>query len=460
MNQHVGFLKNILSKKSVVFIDFDLFFYNFPINTKQFMSKDPYQVAIDVGSSSIKLAVVKESSESNNKLQVLTLIERESLGIRKGIITNMSEATDSLIDIINQAESVIGLPIKNAVVGVNSPSITFTNSEGLAIISSSDNEIRDMDVDRVVQDSLAKAFGIQNSEIIHLITKNFRVDNQGGIKYPTGMIGNKLEAKTLIISCDTSYLRNFNKVFNQANIDISETIFTPLASSDYILSLRQKKAGTVMIDFGYASTSYIVWENEEIVHSGIIPVGSDHITADLAVGLQTNIEMAEEIKKIYLDLSNNEQDEDSSIEIFNPDLQVNESFKIKEVNQYAKPRVEEIFVMILKELKKIGKTSLPGGAVIIGGGSSLKGIDEIAKQILRIPTFKYVFDKNQIEFVPDYNNDPSFINCIALAAYSYHHQEEGPTNNKKTGLNLGIKTEGAGEKISEFWDSLKKYLPF
>ena len=423
------------------------------------MSKDPYQVAIDVGSSSIKLAVVKESSESNNKLQVLTLIERESLGIRKGIITNMSEATESLIEIVNQAESVIGLPIKNAVIGVNSPSITFTNSEGLAIISNPDNEIKDSDVDRVVQDSLTKAFGIQNSEIIHLVTKNFRVDNQGGIKYPTGMIGGKLEAKTLIISCDTSYLRNFNKVFNQANIDISETIFTPLASSDYILSLRQKKAGTVMIDLGYASTSYIVWENEEIVHSGIVPVGSDHITADLAVGLQTNIEMAEEIKKMYLDLLVDDEN-DSQIEVFNPDLQVNETFGIKQIRQYAKPRVEEIFVLIYKELKKIGKNSLPGGAVIIGGGSSLKGVDEIAKQILRLPTFKYIFDKNNIEFVPDYNNDPSFINCIALAAYSYHHQDQGITSSKKSNLLASNVQNSAGDTISGFWEKIKKFLPF
>jgi cell division protein FtsA len=423
------------------------------------MSKDPYQVAIDVGSSSIKLAVVKESSESNNKLQVLTLIERESLGIRKGIITNMSEATESLIEIVNQAESVIGLPIKNAVIGVNSPSITFTNSEGLAIISNPDNEIKDSDVDRVVQDSLTKAFGIQNSEIIHLVTKNFRVDNQGGIKYPTGMIGGKLEAKTLIISCDTSYLRNFNKVFNQANIDISETIFTPLASSDYILSLRQKKAGTVMIDLGYASTSYIVWENEEIVHSGIVPVGSDHITADLAVGLQTNIEMAEEIKKMYLDLQGDD-DEIHNIEVFNPDLQVNETFGLTQIRQYAKPRVEEIFVLIYKELKKIGKNSLPGGAVIIGGGSSLKGLDEIAKQILKLPTFKYIFDKNNIEFVPDYNNDPSFINCIALAAYSYHHQEQGNKGVKKSNLLVNNPGDSAGSAMSNLWEKVKKFLPF
>ncbi len=423
------------------------------------MSKDPYQVAIDVGSSSIKLAVIKESNENNSKLQVLTLIERESLGIRKGVITNMSEATESLIEIINQAESIIGLPIKNAVIGVNSPSITFTNSEGLAIISNPDNEIKDSDVDRVVQDSLTKAFGVQNSEIIHLVTKNFQVDNQGGIKYPTGMIGGKLEAKTLIISCDTSYLRNFNKVFNQASIDINETIFTPLASSDYILSLRQKKAGTVMIDLGYASTSYIVWENEEIIHSGIVPVGSDHITADLAVGLQTNIEMAEEIKKTYLDLLV-ENDNSSQIEVFNPDLQVNETFSIKQIREYAKPRVEEIFVLIYKELKKIGKNSLPGGAVLIGGGSSLKGVDEVAKQILRLPTFKYIFDKNNIEFVPDYNNDPSFINCIALAAYSHHHQDQSFTSSKKSNLLANNVQNTTSDTISNLWEKIKKFLPF
>jgi cell division protein FtsA len=422
------------------------------------VNKDPYQVAIDVGSSSIKLCVVKESPDtSSNKLQVLTLIERESAGIKKGIITNMSEATESLVEIINQAESVIGLPIKKAVVGINSNSITFTNSEGLAIISRPDNEITEGDIDRVVQDSLAKAFSLQNSEIIHLITKNFAVDNQGGIKYPVGMIGGKLEAKTLVISCDTSYLRNFTKVMNQANIDISETVFTPLAASDFILSLRQKKAGTIMIDLGFASTSYIVWENEEIVTSGIIPVGSDHITSDLAVGLQTNIEMAEEVKRQYLKFDG--EDSDEIIEIFNPDLQVNEKFKIAEIKNYSQPRIEEIFTLIYRELKKLGKNSLPGGAVLIGGGSSLEGIEEIAKAVLKIPTFKYYFDKSQVEFVPDYNNDPAFINTIALAAYSFNNQDESVPG-KKVKFNPAVLGSGVAESASGILDTIRKWLPF
>ena len=420
------------------------------------MSKEPYQVAIDVGSNSIKLCVVKESIDISGKLQVLCLLEGESSGIRKGVITNMSEATESLIDLINQAESVIGLPIKSAIVGVNSPSITFVNSEGLAIISASDMEIRESDVDRVVQDSLTKAFGVQNSEIIHLITKSFTVDNQSGIKSPIGMIGGKLEAKTLIISIDNSYLRNFNKVFDQADINISDTIFTPLATSDYILSTRHKKAGALLIDIGYASTSYIILENEEVVHSGIIPVGSDHITSDLAVGLQTNIEMAEEIKKQYLNLSENTDDIADEIEIYNSDLQTNEKFRYSQIRQYAKPRVEELFIMILRELKKIGKTSLPGGATLIGGGSSLRGLDEIAKNILKLSTFKHTFDLNTIDFVPDYNNDSAFINCISLAAYSYYHQ--GDKQSKKSSTN-NSKLQSS-DFISKIFTNIRKWLPF
>jgi cell division protein FtsA len=388
------------------------------------VAKDPYLVAIDVGSNSIKLAVAKDSLDEQDKVQILALVERPSSGIRRGVVTNMSEATEALIETINQAESIIGLPIKKAVVGINGTNIAFTNSEGLVVISRQDNEILENDIERVIQDSLTKAFGINNNEILHVIPRNFTVDNQRGIRFPAGMVGSKLEARTLIVSCETSYLRNFTKVFNQASIDIMDRIFTPLASGDFLLSLRQKKAGTILVDIGYASTSYIVWENEEILGSGVIPIGSDHITADLAVGLQTNMEMAEEIKKQHLDLGNTDDAEIQEIEMYNPDLQINENFKIEEVKRYAKPRVEEIFIYISKELRKLGKNSLPGGAVLIGGGAALKNIEEVAKDVLKQPIFKYAFDKNVVEFVPDYNNDPAFINSIALAAYSLFHSED------------------------------------
>jgi cell division protein FtsA len=413
------------------------------------VARDPYLVAIDIGSYSIKLAVAKDSLDENDKIQILALVERSSGGIRKGLITNMSEATEALIDIVNQAEAIIGLPIKRAVVGLNGMGVTFTNSDGLIIVSRQDNEIHDGDVERVIQDSLTKAFGINNNEIIHVIPRSFTVDNQTGIRYPVGMIGSKLEAKTLIVSVETSYLRNFTKVFSQASIEIANQIFTPLASGDFLLTVRQKKAGTMLIDIGYSSTSFIVWENEEIYGTGVVPIGSEHITADLAVGLQTTIEMAEEIKKQHLNLSSEVDDNLEQIEMFNPDLQINETFKIQEIRQYARARIEEIFLYVNRELRRMGKNGqLPGGAVLIGGGSALAGIDEIAKDVLRLPIFKYNFDRNIVEFVPDYNGDPSFINAISLAAYSLYHSEEmnysKPNRGQTSGRITGRKSEGEG----------------
>ena len=424
------------------------------------MPKDPYLVAIDFGSNSIKLAVAKDSLNEQDKIQILALVERSSSGIRRGIVTNMSEATEALIDTINQAESIIGLPIRRAVVGINGLGVTFTNSDGLVIVSRQDSEITETDVDRVIQDSLTKAFGINNNEIIHVIPKSFTVDNQQGIRYPVGMVGSKLEAKTLVVSVETSYLRNFTKVFNQASIEISNQFFSPLASSDFILTSRQKKAGTVLVDIGYSSTSYIVWESEEIFASGIIPIGSDHITADLAVGLQTTMEMAEEIKKQHLNLSVENREDLTEVEVFNPDLQTNEIFKLDEIKTYAQARAEEIFLYLNKELRKIGKNSqLPGGAVIIGGGSSLVGIEDVAKDVLKLPIFKYIFDKKSIEFVPDYNNDPSFINSIALAAYTLYHSEETNYNNKIARSNNQPRNN-SGEGAGGFMSAIKKMLPW
>jgi cell division protein FtsA len=421
--------------------------------------KDPYLVAIDFGSNSIKLAVAKDSLDEQDKIQILALVERNSSGVRRGIVTNMSEATEALIDIINQAESIIGLPIRRAIVGINGLGVTFTNSEGLVIVSRQDNEISETDVDRVIQDSLTKAFGINNNEIIHVIPKSFTVDNQQGIRYPVGMVGSKLEAKTLVVSVETSYLRNFTKVFNQASIDISNQFFSPLASSDFILTNRQKKAGTVLVDIGYSSTSYIVWENEEIFASGIIPIGSDHITADLAVGLQTTMEMAEEIKKQHLDLSD-DAPKNEEVEVFNPDLQINENFKLDEINTYARARAEEIFLYLNKELRKVGKNSqLPGGAVLIGGGASLKGVDDVAKDVLKLPIFKYTFDRKAITFVPDYNNDPSFINSIALAAYTLYHSEESNYNNKMNRAGNQPRSH-SGDSGGGLMTKLKSWLPW
>lgn len=389
------------------------------------MARDPYIVSVDFGSNSIKLVVARNLTDEENKMQILALVDRPSRGIRRGVITNMEEAIDSLSRAANQAETIIGLPIRNIILGVNGAGIDLNVSSGLAVISSDDKEITHNDVERLVQDSMAKAYSIRDKQILHTITKNFTIDNQSGIRNPIGMLGNKIEAGTLTISSQKSYLRNFTRVANESGLEIEKYIFSPLAASDFLLSTRQKKAGTIFIDLGHSTTTYVIWENEELCTAGIIPIGSEHITADLAVGLQTTIEMADEIKRRHLDLSNDSDNTLEEIEMYNPDLQINEIFKTSDIKTFSKARVEEIFAYINQELRKQGKFGkLPGGAVISGGGANLHGIVDVAKQVLRLPVFKYTFDKDKVEFVPDYNNDPIFFNAISAIAYYFHNQND------------------------------------
>lgn len=417
------------------------------------MANEAYTVSVDFGTSSIKVVVAKTSEEDANRMQVLSLVEVDSAGMKRGIVTNMSDATLALVKALEQTENIIGLPIRRAIFGVNGSGIGFVSSTGLAINTRPDGEITDSDVDRLVDDARKKAFGINDSEILHVIPKNYRIDNQPGIRNPIGMIGKKLESNILLISIESSFLRNFTKVVEQSGVELIGQIYPPLASSDFLLTLNQKRAGTVMVDIGSATTSYIVWENEEIVTTGTIPIGSDHITADLAVGLQTTIEMADEVKKKYIDLTTHKERELDTVELHNPDTGLNESFNLREAELYARARVEEIFAMLNKDLKKIGKQgNLAGGGVLIGGGANLKGILDVAKGILKIPVFKYKFDPNKIDFVPDYNGDPTFVNAISLV--SYYARQENPDSSKSNRRNVSDifgGGEGGFGKIVKNW---------
>ena len=427
------------------------------------MSREPYLVAIDIGSNSIKLAVAKDGLEESSKMQILALIEKASFGIRRGLITNMQEATQSLTEVVTQAESVIGLPIRRAVFSINGMHVGFINCEGLVVVSRSDNEITESDIDRVVNDAILKAYGLNPQEILHVVPKSFSVDNQHGIRYPVGMIGSKLQTHALVITADNSYIRNFTKVINQAGMDVVENIYSPLAACDFVLSSRQKKAGTLVVDIGYSTTSYILCENDEIYASSVIPIGSDHITNDLAVGLGTTMEMAEEVKRQYLDLTDDYDNTISEIEMYNSETRVNECFKMEDVRHIARTRIDEIFTILRSEIKRLDRLGkLPGGVMLIGGGTNLKGIDNIARDVLKLPIFKYHFDNSKIDFIPDYNGDPAFINAISLLHYTMSHNSD---NNKtltrrkavaSAPTNINTKQQSSGEVN----DIFKKLWPW
>lgn len=439
------------------------------------MSTDQYLVAIDVGSSSVKLAVASRAMDEKGRVQIFALLERPSFGLRKGIITDMTELSQAVYDLVAEAESVIGMNIREVLIGISSFGVDFVNSDGYIPLSG--QEVTADDVDRVVYDSLKKAFNLRDKEILQFLPISFGMDDQGGIKNPIGLIGEKLSCRTLTITAEPGIIRNFVRIFHQAELDIIDKLYMPFMASELMLTARQKNLGTILVDLGYSTTSYVVWDNDEMVGSGIINVGSEKITSDLAYGLQTSIDIAEEVKKTHLHLIDDNSGKPGEFEIFDPETQTNYTLNSRKIRRYSQDRVEEIFLLLLKNLyDKFGRTKFAGGLVLTGGGANLQGIHEVARNITGLPTYKCVYNEKDVKFILDFNNDPVYANVISMLTYAMSHPEEigqnrnifdnqtsttrpnySYTSTKRKNNNSG--PGNGGNNGGGFWSIIKNILP-
>ena len=437
------------------------------------MATDQYLVAIDVGSSSVKLAVANRNLDEKNKAQIFALLERPTFGIRKGVITDMTEVSRAVYDIVTEATAIIGMNIQEVLVGINNFGVNFVNSDGYVPLSG--QEVSEDDVDRVVYDSLKKAFNLREKEILQYFPLSFALDNQTGIRNPLGMVGDKLSCRTLTITAEPSGIRNFTRIFQQAELDILDKLFMPLVASDMTLTNRQKQVGAIMVDIGYSTTTYVVWDNEEILGSGVLNIGSEKITSDIAYCAKTSIEIAEEIKKERVDLNklngDSSTNEEESIEIFDPETQTNYNLNMSEIQYCASQRVEEIFLLLLKKLfEQFGQSKFPGGIVLTGGGANLKGIHEIAKQVTGLPVYTNIYNERDIKFILEFDNDPSYANVISMLVYALNHPEElGQDKNIFDQLNSTPAYQsnhrrpanrGNQKSNSGFWSNIRNILPF
>ena len=433
------------------------------------MTNDQYLVAIDVGSSSIKLAIASKVLDEKKRVQIFALLERPVFGIKRGAITDMSELSKAVYDIVTEAESIIGMTIQDVLIGVNTFGVEFINSEGY--IALSDNEVNEDDVDRVIRDSFRKAFNVREKEILQHFPVNFSLDDQPGIRNPIGMLGSKLGCRTITICTEPSSIRNFSRIFQQADLDVLDKLYMPLVSSDLIFTPRQKNMGAVLVDIGYSSTTYTLWENDEILGSGVINIGSEQISSDIAYFTKTSIEIADEIKKNNLNLLDIET-EPLEIDIFDPETDSNYSLDLREIKNCAVQRVEEIFLILLENLQKqFGQSKFNGGLVLIGGGANLKGIHEIAKKITGLPVYNNIYNDKQVKFILEFDYDCIYANVISMLIYSVNNLDEigVEKNNLDTNLSLNnphntrkssIATNSKNHSNSNLWSNIRKWLPF
>jgi len=348
------------------------------------MLKDSLITGLDVGSTTIRM-VVGQKSRQDEKLKIVGAIETPAQGISKGVVVSVEDAVSSISAALEKLERMVGQPIDHAWVGISGSHITAQESKGLVAVSKADGEIRPEDVERVIEAARAMATP-PNYEILHVIPKSFTVDYQTGIKDPIGMTGVRLEVETQIIQGLTSQIKNLTKCIYRTGLNIDDLILSALATAESVLTSRQKELGVVVINFGGATTSIAVFEEGDVIHTAVLPVGSEYVTNDIAIGLRISIDTAEKIKireGSCLPQNFKKHDEVRFADIGGIE---DGSFSKRQVAEIVEARVEEIMEWVDKELKRVGRSGmLPAGAVITGNGAKLDGVIEVAKKSLRLP---------------------------------------------------------------------------
>lgn len=344
------------------------------------MAKGYIITGLDIGSGTIKILVAqKKPGESD--LEVLGETREISSGIRKGVVINVEEVARIIKSCLVRAQENSNKKISSVYVNIGGSHIFSTSSHGLVSVSRADQKISQEDIERVIQ--AAQAISLpSNKEILEVLPKEFIIDGEKGIKEPLGMEGVRLEAEVLILCGFSPYLKNLTKAVLNSGLQINDLIVTPLASARAVLTPREKELGVALLDIGAGTTGLAVFEEGDLIHTAVFPIGSAHITNDIAIGLKTDIDTAERIKLEFGSCLFKGGEKKTKTKIQLKPL----VFSKKMLIEIIEARVSEIFGEINKELKKISrKELLPAGIVLTGGGSKLPKIMELAKKELKLP---------------------------------------------------------------------------
>lgn len=413
------------------------------------MVKEEILGVIDVGSSKIRVLIAKLIPNDPDP-HIVGIGEAEALGIRRGVIVDTEEATASISEAIERAERTAGVTLEHAYVSVGGSHIITEVSKGVIAVARADNEITEDDVNRVIE--AASAISIPpNHEILHVIPRGFTVDNQHGVKDPIGMSGVRLEVEAVILEGSSSHIKSLVKCISRANVEIDDLIVSPLATSYAVLSKRQKELGTVLLDIGSGTTGMIAFEEGDVLRAAILPIGAEHVTNDLAIGLRTSIDVAEKVKLEYGCALAEKVDRKEEINLNQFDDTEEEVVSRKHAAEIIEARLAELFSLVNKELKKVDRSGkLPAGVVLCGGGAKTRGIVDLAKQELCLPGRIGILGK--VGGGIDEIKDPAFATALGLIFWALGHAE-GHKSSNVPGFSPVIDTVG---KIKKWF---KNFLP-
>lgn len=407
-------------------------------------------VGLDVGTTKVCVVVARKNN-SNSKIDVIGVGSSPTKGLRRGVVIDVEETVTSISAALEKAERMSGTKIDQAFISIGGPHIESIENTGAVAISSKEGEITMEDEDRTIEAASAVSLP-PNREILHVIPQTFIVDDQEGIKDPVGMTGIRLEVLTHIIHGSIPVIRNLGRCIDQAGVEVLGMVAVPVASSAAVLSKRQKELGCAVIDLGGGTTSIAAFEEGNIIGSKVLPVGANHITNDIAIGLRTSVDIAERVKLEYGIASKKEIDKKDEIDLSGFSKIEDTKVKRIDVAEIIEARLSEIFSLIRKELGKIKKGSLlPGGVVLTGGGAKLPAIVDFAKNELNLSA--QIGFPRDIQGIVDRVDDPSFATPLGLIMWGFE-QETGSSSLLKT-----LKSVPVGGVVKSIKKWIKNLLP-
>lgn len=315
------------------------------------MAKESYIVGLDIGTSSVRVVQAKVDFEKGG-ISVIGASSVPSSGLRKGVIVDIEEAVSAISSALEKVERMTGVPVASANISVSGSHISSVSSHGVIAVSRADGEITENDIIRCIDASQAISIP-QNKEVIHVFPKTFTLDGQAGIKDPLGMSGIRLEVDTIIVQAGLPFIKNLSKAVLQAGLEVEDMVLAPCAAAESVLNKRQKDLGVCLIDLGAGTTSIAIYEEGDLIHTVVLPIGAMHITNDIAIGLRCSIETAEKVKLAYGHSDPKAVERDAEIDLNRFDPSEDQATTHGYIVEIIEARLEEIFNHINGELKKI-----------------------------------------------------------------------------------------------------------
>jgi cell division protein FtsA len=375
--------------------------------------KERHIVALDIGST--KTCALIGEQDDDGSLKFAAFGAAESKGWRKGQIVNLDLAVSSIRRAVEEAETITGVPVESAMIGVAGAHVRGVNSRGGMTVASRPRDVQRDDVRRAIEAARGVTLP-EDREILHVLPQEFSLDTHDNIRDAIGMVGQRLEANVHIVTASGSATQNIVTAVNRAGVRVDDTVLEPLASAESCLTQDERELGSCLLDIGGGTTELIAYTGGVVRHTAAVPVGGDHFPNDLAVGLRTPIPGAEQLKRQHACAWRELLEQDFPIEIASVGDRPPRTVFARMLSDIIEPRAQELLMLVRDELRRAGlESQIPAGIILTGGGSRLRGLSELAERIFNLPV--RVASPRGLAGMSEEVSQPEYATAVGLVLY-------------------------------------------